>query len=136
MQNQEFLAQIANTFAHEYLHFLEFYYCVSHKAMSSKSENVSEALADFFSMLYSLNKADKEDLDVARKEYSAWKRYWGSNWPYAYAICFYWVNGNEEGYTNQFSEYNRLGIIRKFIDVFQKTPTPYKAETCLTSNYS
>ena len=135
MHNSNFLAEIANTLAHEYLHYLEYAYCNAHKTIAGKSDNVSEALADFFGMLYSLKKASKEDLVVAKKEYSSWKRYWGSNWPYAYAICFYQVNGHKESYTNQLVDYDHLGMIKKFRDVFASTPDPHAAETRLVSKY-
>jgi hypothetical protein len=123
----EYLAQIGNTLAHEYMHYLEYEHCRRHGQKSFVDERASEALADFFGVLYSINRSSKNDLKVAIKKYDRWKELDGSGWPYAYALYFYCVNGNEMSFSSNYSDYIRHGFVNKLIDVFSNTLNPKDA---------
>ena len=79
-----------NCLAHEYMHFLHYYYAAKHGiANPFKKKELSEAIADCFAVLYSDQTGCAEDRFVAKDTYRTWKELLGSGWPYANAIyCF------------------------------------------------
>ena len=109
------------------MHYLEYEHCRRHTQKSIVGERVSEALADFFGALYSINCISKYDLEVAKKEYDLWKEFDGSGWPYAYALYFYCVKGNEMPFSSTYSDYIRHGSVDKLVDVFNNTLNPKDA---------
>jgi hypothetical protein len=116
-----------NYLAHEYMHFMEFVYSVKNKVSAFADERVSEALADFFGVIYSINRGQKTDVSVAMNRYDLWRVLEGSGWPYAYALYFYCVNGNEMSFSSNYSDYIRHGFVNKLIDVFSNTHNPKDA---------
>ena len=84
----QYIAELAQILAHEYAHYLEYAYCNLHGKMPFMDDNVSEAIADFFGVLYSLYRSGKFDFEAANCRYNSWKKYEGSGWPYACALYF------------------------------------------------
>ena len=128
----EYFAEISQTLAHEYMHYLEYEYCRRSRKKSYKDANVSEALADFFSVIYSLNRGtdrfvitDKDRIDVAEKRYNEWVKWDGSGWPYAYAL--YFMKKRIKGFSPIFREYYDKGCIEKLRTVFVATLNPKDA---------
>ena len=89
----EYFAKISQTLAHEYMHYLEYKYCKIFGKKSYRDANVSEALADFFGVIFSLKRATdrfvmtaKDRIAVAENKYNSWVKWDGSGCPYAYAL--------------------------------------------------
>jgi hypothetical protein len=123
----EYLAKVGNVLAHEYLHYLEYEHCRRNGHESYADDRVSEALADFFGALYSIDRATKNDLAVALNKYNLWRVLDGSGWPYAYALYFYCIKGKEMPFSSNYADYIRHGSINKLVDVFDATPIPKDA---------
>ena len=128
----EYFAEISQTLAHEYMHYLEYEYCRRSGNKSFNDANVSEALADFFSVIYSLNRGTerfvitkKERIEVAEKSYNEWVKWDGSGWPYAYAL--YFMKKRIKGFSPIFREYYDNGCIEKLRTVFVATLNPKDA---------
>jgi hypothetical protein len=85
---EHYIAKLACILAHEYAHYLEYAYCEFHGKMPFMDDNVSEAIADFFGVLYSLYRSGRFDIETANHRYNAWKEFEGSGWPYSYALYF------------------------------------------------
>ena len=128
----EYFAEISQTLAHEYMHYLEYEYCRKSGNKSFNDANVSEALADFFSVIYSLSRGtnkfvitDKDRIDVAEKRYNEWIKWDDSGWPYAYAL--YFMKKRISGFSPIFREYYDKGCIEKLRTVFVATLNPKDA---------
>lgn len=128
---EEYAACVAQTLAHEYAHFLEYSYCRRQGVNPFTDERVSEALADFFGFLFSLNchklYAAPEYLQAAEKKYVAWQKHIGSSWPYANALHFCRVGGKELKFVPDYDAYSGHGCDVKFVQVFFKTHRPKDA---------
>ncbi len=121
-------AQIRQCLAHEYLHYL--HYAFADEKFSEARKELTEALADFFGVLYSIHQKGKDNLSVAKKRYNLWKKNFGTYWPYANALYFYQVGGNEMKYSSDYNQYACHGCIGKFVQIFFGTKQPddaYKA---------
>ncbi len=126
----EDFAQISQVLAHEFMHYMIYAYRKLHTSTSGKSKNVSEALADFFGVLYSVNRANNlniPNLKAARElaaamRYDTWVRLNGSGWPYSSALHFYNVNSITMPFSYQFADYASHGSIYKLIEVFAFMP--------------
>ena len=121
---EEYVSMIMNVLAHEFAHYLEFEYCKRYKVPHYQDERVSEAIADFFGLLFSCFRSEliitSFDLDVVDKRYNGWLAREGSGWPYAYALHFL-----RAPYKSKFSEYSiaEIDVAReKLRIVFQATP--------------
>lgn len=114
-----------NYLAHEYMHFAEYVYCSKNGVVSFVDKRVSEALADFFGFLYSINRGGKQDLVIAEDRYIRWKILSGSGWPYAYAL--YFMKKRIRGFSPVFAEYDGKGCIDKLRAVFSDTINPKDA---------
>ena len=128
----EYIANIANTIAHEFLHYLEYVHCSRRHKTAFADDRVSEALADFFGLLYSVHRGAPDDLKVARQEYDLWTELDGSGWPYAYALYFYQVNGNTMNFSYDYTDYVMHDSLGKFREVFYSTVNPGYAYEILT----
>ena len=128
------LESAINILAHEYMHFLEYEYCFNNGCEAFADDRVSEALADFFGVLYSIKRGGKFDLEVAWNRYVAWKVLDGSGWPYAYALYFYQVKGKKMNFSSTILDYEKFGCVDKFREVFKATPKPVDAYNNLTKN--
>ena len=125
----KFATAIAKTLAHEYLHFLHDYY-VQTVAKTTidpfKDKILSEALADFFGVLYAL----KQGYTVtAEDRYDLWKLHEGTGWPYSYALKFF-----ECPYKSNLTNCSATEIdnaTQKFRDVFENTIDPKNAKKIL-----
>ena len=130
MSNNQFKAAIKQTLAHEYLHFLHAYYVATatrHACKPFDDERLSEAMADFFGVLYSRESGDST---IVEARYTLWKTRNKDVWPYAYALHFLCAP-----YKSKFSEYSgaEIDIAReKLIEVFKSTPTAKDAINKLT----
>lgn len=122
VNNKQFLAAIAKTLAHEYLHYL--HYAFAEEKYSDAEAGLKEALADFFGVLYSITCGNKYALKVAENRYDLWEKREGSGWPYADALWFYRVHGNEMEYSSNYSDYECFGCIGKFMQIFGSTRYP------------
>ena len=128
MSNNQFKAAIKQTLAHEYMHYL--HYVHADKEYNNAKKELKEALADFFGVLYSIHRGQKDDLRVAKARYNSWKKNFGTYWPYANALYFYQVHGKEMKFSSDYKQYEDCGCIGKFIEVFGNASYPddaYKA---------
>lgn len=126
---EDYASQIVQVLAHEYMHYLEYKKCEEHGAQCFLDDRVSEAVADFFGNLYSIERGQKYDLKAAKSSYDSWVKYWGSNWPYAYALLFYKKGKSYMSFSNVFYEYEDFGCIQKLQSVFltiHTTATAFK----------
>lgn len=123
--NMNDAASIRNCLAHEYLHYLHYIFAKGEYANSKKE--LKEGLADFFGFLYSIHRHDKDDLSVAKNSYIGWKKLFGTYWPYASALYFFQVGGNEMKYSANYDKYVKHGCIGKFIQIFYNTQHPDRA---------
>ena len=128
----EYIAKIGNTLAHEYMHYLEYELCRYYGKKAFTDDNVSEALADFYGVLYSIKRGGKYDLSVAENKHHLWKELEGSGWPYAYALYFYKVGGNEMRFSTNYADYVKHRSVNKLVEVFKATPNPEDAYDKLT----
>ena len=131
---QEFLANLATTLAHEYMHFLEHAYCLQNNKKSYQNKKVSEALADFFSIAYILSSYQdsgiSERKQVAQERYNCWVDRFGSRWPYANALYFYTIKGKTQPLHDYFPNY---GLYRSRIKlIFSQTLNAKNAYKTLT----
>lgn len=115
------LEKAINCLVHEYMHFIEYVYSVENHVPEFADDKVSEALADFFGVLYSINRNSRNDLEVAKNKYDLWKALDGSGWPYAYALYFYCVNRKEMIFSCRFADYVNHGSTDKLVKVFNAT---------------
>jgi hypothetical protein len=115
-------AKIRNCLAHEYLHYLHFTYAGIEYDNAKKE--LKEGMADFFGFIYSINLNGKDDLKIAKNRYNSWKRNFGSYWPYASALYFLRICGNEMKYSTKYDNYVKYGCIGKFVQVFLSTEHP------------
>jgi hypothetical protein len=115
--------QIANVLMHEYVHYLEYAHCVRHGAEPLTNSYVSESIADFTAFLYLLEQASSEDLMIANQRFFTWRRHFGEGcaWPYAYALLFCVVGGEELYHTERICDYDNFGCIDKLKEVFEET---------------
>ena len=127
---EEDFAVISQVLAHEFMHYLVYAYRKMCKSSSGKSTLVNEALADFFGVLYSLNRADdlkstpvlKDARELAAAmRYEEWAKFKGTGWPYAYALYFYSVCNKWLAFSYDFSDYVRHGSVDKLVNVFDAT---------------
>ena len=102
---EEYVSMIMNVLAHEFAHYLEYEYCKQNYAKHYQDARVSEAIADFFGVLFSQYRSkhleNTFDIQVIEKRYQLWKERDGSGWPYAYALHFL-----NEPYKNDLAEYS------------------------------
>ena len=136
---QKRIAGLANVLAHEYMHYMEYRYCLLRGVTSYKNEKLSEAMADFFGVLYVLqrkcfsNYALNEKASVAEHRYNEWVNRFGTCWPYAEALHFYTVNGNTMGFSFDYANYVNHGAIKKLIEVFINSFDPRCAYRIMTN---
>ncbi len=89
MNNPHYEAAVAKTLAHEYMHFLHDYVASQQSVKKPLSdENLSEALADFFGVLYVVERGGTEDLQVANERFKEWCCHDETAWPYSSALHF------------------------------------------------
>jgi hypothetical protein len=130
LSNHHFAAEIAQTLAHEYWHFLHAYYVSTFTRNTVdpfEDERVSEAMADFFGVLYSRERGDSE---IVEERYASWRRNDKNIWPYAYALHFL-----HSPYKSKFSEYSDTEIDaarEKLRYIFRATPDARVALSKLT----
>ena len=129
VSDSKFATAIAKTLAHEYLHFLHDYYVqtVGKTTINPfEDERLSEALADFFGVLYAL----KQGYTVtAEDRYLLWKVREGTGWPYSHALKFF-----EHPYKSNLTNYAATEInnaTQKFRSVFKNTTNPKCAKKIL-----
>ena len=119
---EEYFAMVFKTLAHEFAHYLEYALCEREiDAIPFSNEFVSEAIADFFGVLYSINRGGKYDINVSKARYALWKKREGSDWPYAYALYFYKVIDKKMVFSDVFADYRHFGCIKKLVDVFSSS---------------
>ena len=118
--------------AHEYMHYLHYVY--AGQKFGAATKDLKEALADFFGVLYSIHRGQKDDVRIAKARYNKWKKYFGSYWPYANALYFYRVKGNEMKFSSDYNEYTTRGCIDKFLLVFAATRNPPYARSLLETH--
>lgn len=122
-------AEVRQCLAHEYLHYLHYAYAGA-KYSAAKKE-LKEALADFFGVIYSIQRKGKDDLRVAKKRYHQWEKNFGTYWPYADALYFCQVSGVRIKFSSDYNEYVRRGFVGKFIRIFAGTKDPDAAYTAM-----
>jgi len=97
--DMDFYAKLSSVIAHEYFHAMHHAMVPGHILWNNSSyrgikgyqkREITEALADFFSVLWCYNEAkDKKGflfMDVARERFDSWKKYLYSAWPYSKAL--------------------------------------------------
>ncbi len=133
--SEEKIAGLAKTLAHEYLHYMEYRYCLSKGVVSSENKKLSEAMADFFGVLHILKckyYAAREKETVAEDRYDDWNRKFGTSWPYADALHFYTVDGIGMGFSTEYADYDDFGSVEKLREVFGNSHDPDVAYTLLS----
>ena len=115
---EEYKAKIAQVLAHEYMHYLEFARCREHSVDPFFDKRLSEGMADFFGVLYSIKRAKAYDPEIAEKRYDAWVEHFGGNWPYANALYFYKAGKKKMGFSTVFADYVSFGCTQKLMGVF------------------
>lgn len=118
-------ASIRNCLAHEYLHYL--HYVFAGKEYKNADKQLKEGLADFFRFIYSIHRQGNDDLKVAKERYNRWKKNFGTYWPYAKALYFFQIGGNEMAYSANYAEYVKHGCLKKFVQVFFSVGHPIDA---------
>lgn len=116
---QEIIANCAMVLAHEYMHYLEYLYCLENGVKDYSNRYLSESMADFFSLLYSIKCATYEFNEAASNRYNLWKKNYYYSWPYSEALYFYRVNKVEMPYSSQYGNYEKHGSIEKLKDIFK-----------------
>jgi hypothetical protein len=116
------LANFAQVLAHEYMHYMEYRYCSANGVSFYRNEEVSEAMADFFSVAYAIKwhkcLHSGELVKVAHECYNLWKERFYSPWPYAQALLFYKVCGKTMAFSDDYTDYEIHGSIQKLVSVF------------------
>lgn len=115
-------AEIKKCLAHEYLHYLHYVY--AGEKYEETSKELKEGLADFFGVLYSIYRGQKDDIKVAQNRYNRWIKNFGTYWAYANALYFYEVHGKKMKFSSDYKKYEIHGSIGKFIQVFGSTRHP------------
>lgn len=130
LSNHHFVAEIAKTLAHEYFHFLHAYYVstvTKNTVNPFEDKRISEAMADFFGVLYSHEKGNSA---IVEERYTLWKKRDMHVWPYAYALHFL-----RAPYKSEFSKYSKAEIdvaCAKLREVFKASPNVAAAFDLLT----
>jgi hypothetical protein len=114
-------ARLRNCLAHEYLHYL--HYMHAKAEYDNANKKLKEALADFFAVLYSIHRHNKDDLAQAKARYNTWRKF-ENRWPYAFALYLYSVHGREMTFSTSYKQYEQHGCIGKFIQIFLSTTHP------------
>lgn len=130
---EEKIANFAKVLAHEYMHYMEYVYCSAKGVKDYGNEFLSESMADFFGVLYSIKYADTESLKVAHANYKAWKKNFYTCWPYAEALHFYSVDSIEMQYSDIYADYENHGSVVKLKKVFSlccNAENAYKTLIC------
>ena len=125
-------ASFRKCLSHEYMHYMHYVY--AGKEYDNANKELKEALADFFGVLYSIHRGQKDDLGVAKARYNSWKKNFGTYWPYANALYFYQVHGNELKFTFDYKRYEEFGCIGKLIQIFYTTRRPDDAYNAMKEN--
>lgn len=118
--------------AHEYMHFLHYSY-VAQRGIADplNIKKLNEAMADFFGVIYSMDRGGKDDKAVAQRRYEIWLGRDGSGWPYACALKFF-----NKPYKCRLIDYSSIqtdNAIQKLKNVFAKTTDPKEAFKLLNS---
>ncbi len=113
---REYFAMVANTLAHEFVHYMEYTHCKSQGVSYYKNKKLSEAMADFFALLYSVYNAHTA---VAENRYKVWQKRLGTSWPYSEAINFCSVNGRWMNFSELYGDYLNHGCVFKLARVFE-----------------
>lgn len=125
-------ASFRKCLAHEYMHYLHYVY--ADKKYDDAKNELKEALADFFGVLYSIHRGQKDDLKVAKARYDSWKKNFGTYWPYANAFYFYQVHCKAMKFSSDYKQYEEYGCIGKFVQVFRSTIYPDDAYKAMKEN--
>lgn len=96
---EEYFATLSGTLAHEFAHHAHCCYLENVCKKSVFSENtwnakaVKESIADFSSFLWLIS-SDNNDrkAECAEHRYNSWNEWFGSSWPYAEALWYFYVN--------------------------------------------
>ena len=142
---EDYKAWLSACLAHEYFHFLQDSYFVIDFSKKKLKKQVVESTAEFFSFAYSLYKAEgnthrhmeKEALGRwAESRSNTWRYRFGSEWPYAFAYCFFYGNNySPMAYSYFLSDYKDYGCIEKFNTVMELAKSSMQqAYTGLTWN--
>ena len=102
--------------AHEYMHYLHF--VIAGKKFDEASRKLKEGLADFFGVIYSIQRGTKADLKAAKSRYDRWVKYFDTYWSYASALNFFKVHGKKMIFSSDYAKYESHGCIDKFVRVF------------------
>lgn len=118
---EEYFLELVMTLAHEYLHYVHDVH--AHKLFCGSSsfteDAIKEGLADFFSVIYMVHKDDKIAESIASSRVEKWMTYFGSRWPYAEALWFFYLD-SWYYYRDNYDQYlGDGGFIDKFVSVFQ-----------------
>ena len=125
---EDLFAQLSNCLAHEYFHFLHNFFVGSSFSKRGRqpfsTDVVKESLADFFALVYSLFNDDPilecPNQRYAAQRYNSWVKRYGSSWPYAYALCFYYNDCDKPvSYSDYYKDYYRNGCRNKFMQVLE-----------------
>ncbi len=124
---KEYVKKLAQCLAHEYMHYVQYKYCELLKAKDMPSELILGSMADFFSVLYSIERKDKVREKIAKARYDLWEERFISLWPHAQALRFYTVGGNTMKFSTDFKDYKDHGCIEKISKMLWSLDKPTDA---------
>ena len=118
----DYLATLKNCLAHEYMHYLHACYCDKVDDNSTFNyDKISEGMAEFFAMMFTLYRGGFSDCLLAEKKYLTWTKMFNSGWPYADALYMFITRGTENLYTEQVWDFQDNGCIEKLIDILHNS---------------
>ena len=129
---EKYKAWLSAILAHEYFHFLHDSYAGKEfNKTGDQKKRVKESLADFFSYIYCLSKAERivpshTDPVVlkryAKRQLDYWQYRFGSSWPYAYAYCFFYrTDLSPASCSDSLDDLKKSGCIEKFNYVLKRS---------------
>lgn len=119
----QYISTMVNCLAHEYMHYLHYSRCLSYGMFYFfDNDALSEAMADFFGVLFSLSRKNGEDFHFAKERYFLWNDLLDAGWPYAYAKCFYTAGRKDLPFSVDIEEYYRHGSPQKLRKVLEDCP--------------
>ena len=119
---REYTSIMSNRLFFEYIKYIEYACCKREKVLPFQNPYLSEAVADFSAMLYSVHRGRHTDLLIANRRYDEWVRQFGvgCTWHNAHALYFCTVNGKKMEYRDYYEDYLYHGSVDKVKNVFDK----------------
>jgi len=132
----DYSAKISSCLAHVFFYYLMDIDVVGKNCLTADKKTIDiidSSLASFFSVLYLTNRryggdpnVESAKISYAEEMYDSWDRLFGSSWPYANALWFYFIGFNWLPFEDDYNRYLVTGSFDKFKAVMDITSTPIK----------